>query len=47
MIINDEEENDEELICKNISRLTFKFITRIIQQVFFLIYSLQKKYKFI
>jgi hypothetical protein len=35
MSINDEEENDDEdIICRNISRLTFKFITRIIQQVF-------------
>ncbi|CAF3557317.1 unnamed protein product, partial [Rotaria sp. Silwood2] len=31
MSINDEE-NDEETICRNISRLTFKFITRIFQQ---------------
>ncbi|CAF3710797.1 unnamed protein product [Rotaria sp. Silwood1] len=31
MLINDEE-NDEETICRNISRLTFKFITRIFQQ---------------
>ena len=35
MTINDddENENDEEIICRNISRLTFRFITRIIQQV--------------
>ena len=34
MSINDDEEiDDEEVICRNISRLTFKFITRIIQQV--------------
>ncbi|CAF0925752.1 unnamed protein product [Adineta steineri] len=35
MSINDEDEDDndeEEIICRNISRLTFKFITRIIQQ---------------
>lgn len=43
--MNDEDINDEETICQNISRLTFKFITRIIQQVNFrykikLIYSL-------
>ncbi|CAF0805134.1 unnamed protein product [Rotaria sordida] len=31
MLINDEE-NDEEMICRNISKLTFKFITRIFQQ---------------
>lgn len=31
MSINDED--DEEIICRNISQLTFKFITRIIQQV--------------
>jgi hypothetical protein len=34
MAVNDEEHDDEnEVICRNISRLTFKFITRIIQQV--------------
>ena len=33
MSINDEE-IDEDIICRNISRLTFKFITRIVQQVF-------------
>jgi len=34
MSINDDENDDEEIICRNISRLTFKFITRIIQQVY-------------
>lgn len=28
-----DDDNDEETICRNISRLTFKFITRIFQQV--------------
>ena len=42
MSINDEENDDEEIICRNISRLTFKFITRIIQQVNH-IHSIKKK----
>ncbi|UJR32357.1 hypothetical protein I4U23_019820 [Adineta vaga] len=33
MAVNDEENDDDnEIICRNISRLTFKFITRIVQQ---------------
>ncbi|CAF1135968.1 unnamed protein product [Adineta ricciae] len=32
MAVDDEEHDDNEIICRNISRLTFKFITRIVQQ---------------
>ncbi|CAF3871063.1 unnamed protein product [Rotaria magnacalcarata] len=31
MLVNDDE-NDEDTLCRNISRLTFKFITRLFQQ---------------
>ena len=35
MAVDDDEHDDNEIICRNISRLTFKFITRIVQQVNF------------